>query len=385
MKIALVSPYDFAYPGGVTIHIASLEHEFTRMGHEVKVIGPVSTPITQFGDRFIPIGRARAIPASGSVARIEVLPTIANRVREVLEQERFDVIHLHEPLLPPLCTWVLRFSKTANVGTFHAYDSKPSYRWIRPVFTWLYKKWFPRLDVKLAVSQAARDYVNKFFPGHYEIVPNGIDLEHFCPDLPPIDEFVDGKMNILFVGRLEKRKGADYLIKAYHKVKQEIPNCRLLIVGPGTRLRNKYEKSILNNSTNDVHFIGQVDYKDLPRYYRTADVFCSPATGRESFGIVLLEAMATGRPIVASDIPGYRSLVTDGIEGLLVPPKDENSLATALTRVLTDRNLGQKLGEQGAAKVESYSWQRIARQVLGYYDRAIENFQKRKDSLKNGK
>lgn len=382
MKIALVSPYDFAYPGGVNHHVSSLEREFTRMGHEVKVIGPTSSPVTQFGDRFIHIGKPRPVPSSGSVARIAVAPIISNRVREVLEEEKFDVIHLHEPLLPPLCTWMLRFSKTANVGTFHAYYSRPSYRWTQPLFTWLYKKWFNRLDVKLAVSQSARDYANKFFPGHYEILPNGIDLQHFCPDVPPVDEFNDGKKNILFVGRLEKRKGADHLLKAYKQVKREIPDCRLLIVGPGTRLRNKYEKRVQKSGLNDVHFIGQVDYKDLPRYYKTADVFCSPATGHESFGVVLLEAMAVGRPIVVSDIPGYASLITNGVQGFLVPPKDEDSLAETLTRVLTNSSLCQQLGAQGIIKAERYSWKRIAARTLEYYHEAIENFQKRKHELK---
>lgn len=371
MKIALVSPYDFAYPGGVTVHISYLERHFTRMGHEVKVIAPASKVISSFGDRFISIGSPRPIPTSGSIARVTLSPWLSSRIRAVLDRERFDIIHLHEPLMPMLCTTVLRLSPTVNIGTFHACHGSPGYDFAKPLGKWILKRWFRRLHGKIAVSKPAMEFAHKYFPGYYNIIPNGVDIEHFSPNVPPIEEFGDGKLNILFVGRLEKRKGLNYLIEAFNQVKQEIPNSRLIIVGPGTRLRHKYEKQVVRSGLKDVIFIGFVPYSELPRYYKTADVFCAPAIGRESFGIILLEAMAAGKPIVASDIEGYASVLTHNVDGLLVPPGDKEVLARALISLLTDESLRREMGAKGRVKALEYSWEHVAQSVLNYYIRVL--------------
>jgi phosphatidylinositol alpha-mannosyltransferase len=371
VKIALVSPYDFAYPGGVAIHISCLERYFTRMGHEVKVIAPASKSIYSFGDRFIPIGKPRPIPASGSIARVTISLQLASKIKAVLEQERFDIVHLHEPLMPMLCTTVLRLSPTANIGTFHACHGRPGYNFAKPFGKWLLKRWFRRLHGKIAVSKPATEFAREHFPGYYNIIPNGVDIDHFSPDVAPIEKFNDGKLNILFVSRLEKRKGLNYLIEAFKRVQQEIPNSRLIIVGPGTRLRRKYEKQVSRDGLKDVIFTGLVSYEELPRYYKTADVFCAPATGRESFGIILLEAMATGKPIVASSIEGYASVVTHNVEGLLVPPGDAEMLARALVSLLTDQALRQEMGAKGRTKALEYSWEKVAQNVLNYYCRVL--------------
>jgi len=312
MKIALVSPYDFAHPGGVTNHISALERHFTRMGHEVKVIAPASRAVSTFGDRFIPIGKPRPIPSSGSIVRITISLRLASTIKRVLDEEKFDIVHLHEPFMPMLCSAVLRFSNTVNIGTFHACHGSPGYQVAWPIGRLILNRRRHKLDGKIAVSKPAMEFASKYVPGYYNIIPNGIDLEHFSPDVPPIEEFCDGKQNILFVGRLEYRKGVNYLIKAYQQVKREIPNSRLIIVGPGTRLRKKYERWIGRHGLRDIVFIGYSSYAELPRYYKTADVFCAPATSRESFGIILLEAMAVGKPIVATNIAGYASVVTHG-------------------------------------------------------------------------
>ena len=371
MKIALVAPYDFAYPGGVANHISSLEHQFTKMGHEVKVIAPASKAVSTFGDRFIPIGTPRPVPSSGSIARVTISPWLSSRIKAVLDEEKFDIIHLHEPLIPMLCTTVLRLSHTANVGTFHASGARPWYEFGTPLGKLFLKKWFRKLDGKIAVSKPAMEYVSKYFPGYYNIIPNGVDLSHFSPNVSPIDDFGDGKLNILFVGRLEKRKGADFLLEAYKRVKGEIPNSRLIVVGPGTRLRKKYERQVRQNGLDDVVFAGYVSYDELPRYYKTADIVCSPATGRESFGIVLLEAMAVGKPVVASNIEGYANVVTHGVDGLLVPPKDGEMLAQALISLVTDESLRQQMGAKGRLKASDYGWEHIAQKILKYYIRVL--------------
>lgn len=371
MKIALVSPYDFAHPGGVTLHISYLERYFTRMGHEVKVIAPASRAIPDFGDRFIPIGRPRPIPSNGSIARVTISLWLAPKIRAILEREKFDVVHLHEPLMPMLCTSVLRLSKTTNIGTFHASYGKPGYNFARPIGKWILRRWFRKLDGKIAVSRPAVEFACENFPGYYNIIPNGVDIEHFSPEVAPIEKFSDGKLNILFVSRLEKRKGLNYLLEAYKQVKEEIPDCRLIIVGPGTRLRRKYERYVARNHLKDVVFIGFVPYDELPRYYQTADIFCAPATGSESFGLILLEAMAMSKPIVASSIEGYANVVSHGVDGLLVPPADKDSLARALVTLLGDEPLRREMGARGRAKALGYSWERIARKVFDYYARVL--------------
>ena len=371
MKIALVSPYDFSYPGGVANHISGLESQFTRLGHDVKVIAPASKAVSVLDDRFIPIGRPRAIPTSGSITRITLSVRLASLIKPVLEREKFDIIHLHEPFMPMLCTAVLRFSNTVNVGTFHACEGKPGYSFGRPITTIMINRRCRKLHGKIAVSEPAMKYASKYVDGQYDIIPNGIDVEHFTPDVAPLEQYRDGKQNILFVGRLEPRKGLGYLLKAYQMVKREIPDSRLIVVGPGTRLRRKYKNWVKRSGLEDVVFVGYASYAELPRYYRTADVFCSPATSRESFGIVLLEAMAVGAPIVATNIAGYANVVDQGEDGLLVPPKDSRALSRALVSVLRNRTLQEHMTARGRLKAEEYSWERIAQRVLDYYARVL--------------
>ena len=371
MKIALVSPYDFAYPGGVTNHISSLEHYLTKMGHKVKVIAPASKAVSIFGDRFIPVGKPRPVPSSGSIARVTVSLRLAPQIKAILDEEKFDIIHLHEPLCPMLCTTVLRLSQTANVGTFHAYGSI-GYSLAKPLNTILLNRWFRKLHGKIAVSKPAMELVNKHFPGRYTIIPNGVDLDRFSCGVSPIDEFGDGKINILFVGRLEKRKGLNYLLEAHKQIKQEIPDSRLIVVGPGTRLRNKYEKRVAQNGLKDVFFVGCVSHDELPRYYKTADIVCAPATGKESFGIVLLEAMALGKPVVATNIDGYASIMTHGAEGLLVPPRDEKALAQALISLMESKSLRQQMGARGILTAAEYDWKRVVQRVLDYYVKVLD-------------
>ena len=387
MKIALVSPYDFAYPGGVVNHISCLEHNLTLMGHEVRIIAPASTAVHAFGDRFIPVGKPRPMPVSGSIARITLSPRLSSQVKTILEREKFDIIHLHEPLVPMLCTTFLRLSNIPTVGTFHAsggqsWYSFSWYTYCTPVGKLFLKKWFNKLAGRIAVSPIARNYVNKCFHNEYAIIPNGIDTRHFNPDVAPIEQFNDGKINILFVGRMEKRKGVNYLLDAYKLVKKEVPNSRLIIVGPGIRLRHKYEKQVMRNGLKDVIFTGYTSYDDLPRYYKTASIVCAPAIGWESFGIVLLEAMAVGKPLVASNIKGYASVITHGEDGLLVPPKNSKKLAEILLSLINDKPLQQKLEANGRAKALEYDWEKVTQKLIDYYLKVLNQPSQRERTSK---
>ena len=369
VRIAQVSPYDWTHPGGVTNHIGQLAREFTRLGHSVRIVTPSSISAEALGEKnIVVVGKPVPIPTFGSVARITLSFHRAPQVRQLLAEEPFDIIHLHEPLVSALPITVLRFSQSINVGTFHAFGYKSrGYRSLRP---WL-RRWFRKLHGKIAVSRPAADLIGRYFPGYYNVIPNGIDPLAFSPKVAPIERYKDGKINILFVGRMEKRKGLPFLLSAYARIKWEHPEVRLIVVGPG-KLDPVSERILGERPLQDVEIVGGVPFADLPRYYRTADIFCSPATGSESFGIVLLEAMATGAPIVASNIPGYASVIQDGQQGLLVNPKDDQALAAALVTLVNDPDLRARMGQQGLASAQDYSWTRVAARVMGYYERLLE-------------
>jgi phosphatidylinositol alpha-mannosyltransferase len=278
-------------------------------------------------------------------------------------------VHVHEPFCPVLPIQFLRYSEAVNVGTFHAAREKgqPLYAYGRR----LLKRWFRRLDGKIAVSTAAARLVSRYFPGYYNLIPNGVDVERFSAASEPFSEYRDGKLNILFLGRLEKRKGVKYLLRAFALVKERMPQTRLLIVGPETRLRRGYQRWVAEHDLGDVVFAGFVPFEDVLRFYATADLCCFPATGFESQGIVLLEAMAAGKPIVAGNIEGYASVLTHGVEGLLVLPENSEALADALLQLLGDPDQRQEMGERGRQRAQEYSWERVSQRVLSYYERLI--------------
>jgi phosphatidylinositol alpha-mannosyltransferase len=309
------------------------------------------------------------VPANGSIARITLSLRMINRVRRILAAEGFDILHLHEPLMPALPPTVLRYSQTVNVGTFHAFrHSYYGYYYGRPLLKYIFNK----LHGRIAVSRVALGYVSHYFPGSYAIIPNGVDLQRYRLDVAPIERYQDGKLNILFVGRWEKRKGLSYLIRAYEMVREDFPASRLLVVGPGGRRGQAYHDYVEHHGIEGIEFVGRVSDDELPRYYRTCDVFCAPSTSGESFGIVLPEAMASGKPVVTTDIEGYRQVVTHGRNGLLVPPRDEQALADALRSLLGNAAERERLGANGRHDAQQYSWERVAGRVLTYYMEVLQ-------------
>ena len=375
MKIAMVSPYDFAWPGGVNVHVAQLSAELRGRGHCVRVIGP-QTPTLPLAaglceQNFIPMGRSVPLSAGGSRARVCLSWWLYPRIRDLMDREKFDVVHLHEPLAPILPLMVLQHSNTVNVGTFHAYSSHQRlYRLSRPAL----RRWHRRLHGRIAVSPAARSFVAPHFPqSSYQLIPNGIDYARFA-GAKPFPKLRDGNRNILFVGRKDERKGLRYLVSAFARLRRQRNDLRLVIVGPGNPDREtaRILNEIAGSHTDAVLNAGAASDDDLPRYYASADVFCSPATGGESFGIVLLEAMAGGAPVVASDIDGYRDLITHEDNGLLSAPRDAEALATAIGQVLDNPGLASRLSVAGRSFAEKYRWQRVATEVENYYQQCIE-------------
>ncbi len=369
MKIALVSPYDWAVPGGVNSHITQLGEQFIRSGHEVRIIAPSSRRWSHRSDYLTVIGEhVIGLPASGSVANVCLSFDLAPRVKSLLASEHFDVVHVHEPFQPLLPFQFLRFADTTLVATFHATRDGGSrvYAYIR----FLINPWWGNIQGRIAVSKTALKMIGRYFPDRYSIIPNGIDYPHFASEVPPIPKYIDSKRNILFVGRQEKRKGLPYLLEAYARLKRERPDIRLIVVGPDGGMRPACEHYVRQHQLEDVVFTDFVPYEDLPRYYKTADIYCAPNTGHESFGIVLLEAMAAGTPIVASDIGGFGEVLEHGVEGMLVPPRDAEALATAMDRLLSDAALREQMGRAGTVRAEPYGWDHVSARVLDYYQAA---------------
>jgi len=379
MKIGFVAPYDWAVPGGVKHHIEALDQEFRAAGHEVKIIAtssPNKHPQEQMPPNLIQIeGPAVPLPTSGSEARVVLSSRPSHRVKAILSQEHFDVIHLHEPLMPLICPLALYHSKvhpqTLVLGTFHAYREKNAgYKYGRRIFC----RWLGRLDGRIVVSEAAKGYIARYFPGDYRVISNGVDLSRFGDSsLAPVPEFADGRPNILFVGRLEKRKGFIHLLQAFVGVQAKMPQARLIVAGAfSDKQVEPFARQVEASGLREVHFISWPSNDMLARFYRTADVVCAPSTGFESFGLVLVEAMAAGRPVVTSDIPGYREVVRNEVEGLLVPPGDEEGLAVALLRLLADKEQQGRMGRNGRVRAASFAWNRVAAEVLAYYNELLK-------------
>lgn len=369
MKIALVSPYDWAVAGGVNHHVASLAERFIRAGHDARVVVPSSRQRPDDPEYVTIIGEsAFGLPATGSIANICLSYNLGPRVKRLLARERFDVVHVHEPFMPLLPFQFLRYSRAANVATFHAAREGGSriYSYAR----FIIQPWWDRIHGRIAVSRPALRLIGKHFADRYRVIPNGVDCSFFA-DAEPITEFMDGKRNILFLGRLEKRKGLPFLLEAFARLKLEMPDTRLIVVGGDGGLRASCERYVERNRLEDVVFTGFAAEEKKPAYFKTADVYCAPNTGGESMGIILLEAMAAGTPLVASGIEGFTEVLTDGQEGLLAPPRDKEGLSDALKRLLSDQALRKKMGKQAAKTAKGYDWGRVSKQILGYYEEAI--------------
>jgi phosphatidyl-myo-inositol alpha-mannosyltransferase len=367
MKIGIVTPTYHPYPGGVPEHVYHSCLELGHCGHDVRVItttfGPGDAPNEE---QVIRIGRSISVPANGSMCPVAIDVRMRGKVRRVLDRERFDVVHIHEPLMPTLCLSVLSAADVPLVGTFHANNEAAlGYRLFRPILS----SYMRRLSARIAVSEAARDSVRRHFGGEYTIIPNGVDVQRFA-GASPIESYRDGSFNILFVGRLEPRKGAKHLLRAFPRILEEVPDARLIVVGGGP-LANYYVSQLPPGCGGRVVFTGRVSGESLARHFATADVFCSPATGGESFGIVLTEAMSAGAPIVASRIAGYTAVVRDGDTALLVSPGSHQEIAEAVIRLARDPGLAHRLAESARSEVRQYAWDTVTERVLDVYESVV--------------
>jgi phosphatidylinositol alpha-mannosyltransferase len=366
VKIGIVSQSYYPRYGGVTEHVHNTAIELRRRGHQVTIItshfrrgeAPSDPEVERIGYNLL-------IPFNGAFVDLAVGIRLRSQLRRLLKRHDFDILHTHAPLVPTLPLIAVETAECPQVGTFHT-TSGPS-RLIEAFLGPLAAR-MRRLDARIAVSETARDFAARYFPGEYLVIPNGVDTERFHPSVEPFPEWRDpDRVNVLFVGRLDPRKGVQVLLDALPElIARTGGRARLLVVGD-SYLRGRFQASVAPAARAHVHFLGHVPGRDLPRWYATGDVFVSPALGHESFGIVLAEAMAAGRAVVASDIPGYRSVVQPGVNGVVSPPGDVPALAAAIAMLVEDPERRAALARSGRARALEFAWPHVTDRIEAVY------------------
>jgi phosphatidyl-myo-inositol alpha-mannosyltransferase len=376
MRIALVSPYSWTYPGGVTRHIEALAEQFIADGHHVRVLAPydpadLPATIAHRGARpqaleppeyLISLGRTVGIKANGAVSNLSVTPLGMARLHTALRTGRYDVVHVHEPVAPLASWWATDWSLAPLVGTFHSYSEGHVANGLASFFG--ARRVLNRLHVRIAVSEAAAWTGKRFFGGHYRVIPNGVHVE---PDASPASGTrpSDDRLKIVFVGQAVERKGLPLLLRAFEALRDHIPT-ELTVIGPTSE-----ELAPLMVDDRGVRVLGKVDDARKQEELARADVLCAPSLRGESFGMVLTEAFAAGTPVVAADIAGYRDVVRDGVDGVLVPRANAQALAEALRDVWEEPERRVRMARAAAQDVERFAWPRVAAEVMSAYADAI--------------
>jgi phosphatidylinositol alpha-mannosyltransferase len=364
LHIGLVSDAYYPHVGGIQEHIYHLGIELIKRGHTVKVItGSSGNNNAPPGVEVIRIGRVVQFPANKSFSKVTVGLGMVGKMRSVFKRERFDVVHVHGALNPILPLFSHLISPSVTVHTFHAQFEKSTGYYM---FKKLLQRCMRKIDGVIAVSRAAEKSVSRYLPHTYTIIPNGVSVERFSPENERLGKFAGKYPIILYVGRFEPRKGLKFLFLSFNSIIKEIPDAVLVVVGEG-RLKDYYRSFLTKVASKNVYFEGKVSMEVLPSYFTTSDIFCSPAYTGESFGIILLEAQASGTPVIASDITGYRTVIKDGYNGVLVTPKDPPSITDAVLRILKDKRFAKSLRSHGLESVKKYSWETVTKEIEDFY------------------
>ncbi|MFM7718815.1 MAG: glycosyltransferase family 4 protein [Actinomycetota bacterium] len=359
MRVALACPYAWDAAGGVQVHVGDLARRLRDRGDEVLVLAPSREPPAEPWVRSV--GRPVRIPYAGTVAPICSSPGSWSRVRTWLEAFAPDVVHVHEPFVPSTSMFATLAARAPVVATFHAYlDRSRLQRLAGPLLGRVAR----RVDAGIAVSAAASEFLARTSDLRIQIVPNGVEVGRFRGE-----RAVGGVPTIAWVGRLDPQKGLGVALDALEMLVRAFPSVRLVVAGDGED-RDLVEE-LPEELARHVELLGTVPNARVPEVLLGADVFVAPATGQESFGIVLVEAMAAGVPVVASDIPGYREVLRHDLDGLLVAPDDPEALARAVARVLADRDLATRLASAGPERAATFSWEAVLPRIVGIYERAI--------------
>jgi phosphatidyl-myo-inositol alpha-mannosyltransferase len=374
VRVALVSPYSFTYPGGVGRHVEALAGELFALGHEVRLLAPYDPPDRRsklmhrgaapepraLPDYVVPLGRTVGIPANGAVSNLSVFADGITLMRRELRHGRFDVVHIHEPNVPVVSWSVPEAPEAPKVGTFHTYANRPVALGIANLIGM--RRQYNRLAVRIAVSEAARWTAERFAGGHYRIIPNGVDLSAAPQGPKPLSD----ELKILFLGRAEERKGLPVLLRAFEALHGAGIPAQLQVAGA---TREEVEPYLLDET--GVEILGRVTDDEKWQLLHDADLLCAPSLGGESFGMVLTEAFACGTPAVASNIAGYRDVLRNGLDGVLVPAGDAVELAETLALLATDRASLDGMSQLARQRAERFAWPHVAEEVTKAYEDAV--------------
>ncbi|MEE3066172.1 MAG: glycosyltransferase family 4 protein [Actinomycetota bacterium] len=361
MRIGMVCPYSFDVPGGVQSHVLQLAKVLRDRGHDVSVLAPAS-PHVNLPEYVVSAGKAIPIPYNGSVARLQFSPAVHGRVRRWLTEGDFDVLHLHEPNAPSLSMWALRIAEGPIVATFHTSTTKSL---TLSVFQGLLRPLHEKIIGRIAVSDLARRWQMEALGSDAVEIPNGVDVASLA-SAPRLDGYPRPGKTVLFLGRFdESRKGMEVLLEALPRVVERFGDLQVLVVGHGDEDELRSESGSL---AKHMRFLGQVDDAGKASAMRSADVYCAPNIGGESFGIVLVEAMAAGTPVVASDLDAFRRVLHDGDAGRLVPVGDAAGLADGLIEMLENDALRERYVAAACEVVAQYDWSVVASQIMRVYE-----------------
>jgi phosphatidylinositol alpha-mannosyltransferase len=366
VRVGIVCPYTWDVPGGVQAHVHDLAYSLIDHGHDVSVLTPVDDPDeAELPAYVVPAGRAVPVPYNGSVARLAFGPLTLTRTRRWLREGDFDVLHLHEPAVPSLSMLACFAASGPLVATFHTAMARSR---ALQVFGSVLQPGLEKITGRIAVSPAARRVVVEHLGGDAVLIPNGVAVDRFASATP-----LPGRPaapTVAFLGRIdEPRKGLAILLEALPELVELVPDVRLLVAGPGdvAEVRGAIPASLRRH----VDLLGLVSDADKPRVYASGDVYCAPNTYGESFGIVLIEAMATGTPVVASDLEAFRRVLENGRAGVLVPLGDPASLAVALAELLGDAGRRADLAEHGRRAVAQYDWAHVTKRIVDVYETVV--------------
>ena len=366
MRIGIVCPYSWDIPGGVQAHVRDLAEALIDLGHAVSVLAPGDDDIAGLPGYVVTAGRAVPIPYNGSVARLQFGLVSAARVRRWLRDGDFHVVHVHEPAPPSLSLLACMIHDGPLVATFHAATTRSRFL---SMFDTMLQPFLEKLSGRIAVSAAARKVIVEHLGADAVVVPNGVAVSHYTR-AEALPGYPRAGGTIGFIGRYdEPRKGMDVLAQAMEQLAAERPNLRLLVAGRGEA--DEFLAGVAPIVRGRIDLMGQVSEPDKARMLKSVDVYCAPNTGQESFGVILLEAMAAGTPIVASELEAFRRVLGGGVAGQLFPIGDSDALARELARVLDDADLRGRLVAAGASAVAPYDWSVVVTEVLRVYELAI--------------
>ncbi|MFJ9177242.1 glycosyltransferase family 4 protein [Streptomyces sp. NPDC102360] len=360
MRIGIVCPYSWDVPGGVQFHIRDLAEHLIGLGHEVSVLAPADdeTPLPPY---VVSAGRAVPVPYNGSVARLNFGFLSAARVRRWLSDGTFDVVHIHEPASPSLGLLTCWAAQGPIVATFHT--SNPRSRAMIAAYPILQPA-LEKISARIAVSEYARRTLVEHLGGDAVVIPNGVDVDFFARAEPKAEWQGD---TIGFIGRIdEPRKGLPVLMKALPKILAERPQTRLLVAGRGDE--DEAVASLPKEMRDRVEFLGMVSDEDKARLLTSVDVYVAPNTGGESFGIILVEAMSAGAPVLASDLDAFAQVLDQGAAGELFTNEDADTLAVAALRLLGDPDRRAELRARGSKHVRRFDWSTVAADILSVYE-----------------